>query len=115
VDTKIDVQLKCTSDRAHVHDTFISWQLDRDHYDKLRAKAANPKLLVVLTIPDDFDSTIEHSVNQLVLRNCVYWVKMTGMEPVATASKTVRLPKENLFSPAQLRTIMERLCLEEDL
>jgi hypothetical protein len=106
---KIDVQLKATCrtdvDRAE----FVSWPLDMAHYDGLRAPAHAPHLLVVLLLGTDVDRSIEHTVEQLVLRRCAYWVKMTGMESRDGQSVRVRLPKSNVFSPAGLRAIMERV------
>ncbi|GAB5545420.1 MAG: DUF4365 domain-containing protein [Sandaracinaceae bacterium] len=105
---KVDIQLKATRRQDVERETFISWQLEIDHYDQLRAPSHCPHLLVVLLLPEDVDQSIEHSAEQLVLRRCAYWVTMTGMEPVRDQrSKTVQLPKTQLFSPAALRDILE--------
>ena len=47
-----------------------------------------------------------HSVDQLILRRCAYWLKMTGRPPINGATATVKLPTANVFSPAQLATIL---------
>ena len=108
---KIDVQLKATTQVSVVHDDFISWPLEIDHYDSLRAGASIPHLLVVLVLPDNVDDAIEHTVEHLLIRRCAYWVNMTGMPPVAppASSKTVRLPKSQMFSPESLRDIMAKV------
>jgi hypothetical protein len=103
---KVDVQLKATRQQDVEHDTFVSWQLEADHYEQLRAPAQLPHLLVVLLLPNDIRDSVEHTVDQLVIRRCAYWVKMTGMPAIATASKTVRLPKTQVFSPTQLEKIL---------
>jgi hypothetical protein len=114
---KLDLQLKATSDPSVVHDGFIAWELDVDHYDKLRARASTPKLLVVLVLPPDEGRWVEHSIDALVLRRCAYWEKMTGKPPAAPGQRsiTVRLPLTNVFSPEALRTLMERLSRAEVL
>ncbi len=105
---KVDIQLKATHRKDVEYDEYVSWTLDIDHYDRLRAPAQAPHLLVVLLLPDDVEQSVEHSIEQLVLRRCAYWVTMTGMEPVRSQkSKTVRLPKSQVFSPAALTGILE--------
>ncbi len=106
---KIDVQLKATSQERVEHDDFVSCPLEIDHYDYLRAQTHIPHLLVVLLLPSDINDCVVHSVDELIIRRCAYWVKMTGMPPVTTASTTVRLPKANVFSPENLQRIMTQI------
>lgn len=114
---KLDLQLKATSDPSVVHKGFISCELPVDHYDQLRARASTPKLLVVLVLPPDEDRWVEHSVDELVLRRCAYWEKMTGKPPADAGQRsiTVRVPTANVFSPEGLRGLMERLSRAEVL
>jgi hypothetical protein len=112
---KIDLQVKCTSDQTNVHEEFISWELEVAHYEILRAKTAAPHLLVVLVLPEEEPKWIEHAVDQLLLRRCAYWVRLTGHPPVATKTKTVRLPVANVFSPDALAGMMEKLSKGEDI
>lgn len=108
---KVDIQLKATGQQGVEHDDYISWTLHIDHYNSLRAPARTPHLLVVLLLPDDVEQSVEHTAEQLVLRRCAYWVNMTGMAPAPAKnqSKTVHLPKSQLFSPAALTTILETI------
>lgn len=112
---KVDIQLKATTRQDLEHEGFISWVLDIDHYDALRAPAHVPHLLVVLLLPEDIDDSVEHTAEQLVLRRCAYWVRMTGMEEAEPGqkTKTVRLPKDQLFSPDALTSIMEKISRGE--
>lgn len=108
---KIDVQLKATRQASVEKAKHISWKLDIEHYDSLRLPALQPHLLVVLLLPEDVDTAVEHSVEHLLIRRCAYWVTMTGQEPAKAGAKTktVRLPKAQVFSPAALRAIMENV------
>src|SRR5690606_9414508 len=108
---KIDIQLKATRQQGIEHGEYISWSLEIDHYDSLRASATVPHLLVVLLLPKDVEESIEHTAEQLVLRRCAYWVMMTGMEaaPAGQQTKTVRLPKDQLFSPQALTDLLEKV------
>jgi hypothetical protein len=116
-DPLLHLQLKCTSDAKHaLKHGSISWFLERAHYEKLRARAANPKLLVVLLLPERREEWVTHTVEELVLRRCAYWVKMTGMpETTNDSGVTIRLPAHQVFSPEQLRGLMERLSREEEI
>lgn len=113
---KVDVQLKATTQQDLEHDDFVSWELEIAHYDSLRAPAHVPHLLVVLLLPNDVELGVEHTAEQLVLRRCAYWVRMTGMEPAKPGqkNKTVRLPKSQMFSPAALTAILEKVSQGED-
>ena len=112
---KLDIQLKCTSDPGVIRPDSIVWQMERRHYDLLRAKSSVPHILVVLVLPENEQEWIEHSAEQLMLRRCAWWVKMTGMPQVSTASKTVHLPRKQVFSPDTLRSLMEKISREESL
>jgi hypothetical protein len=112
-DPRIDLQLKCTSDVRHLHEDHVAWQLTRTHYDKLRARSSIPKLLVVLVLPELEAEWLEHSVESLIIRRCAYWLAMAGMPAITTESKVVHLPRANVFSPAQLMSMMERVSRGE--
>jgi Domain of unknown function (DUF4365) len=103
---RVDLQLKCTSRAAVVKTDFISWPFEREHYDKLIASKIVPHLLVVLVLPPNEKDWLEHSVDQLILRRCAYWVKMTGMPAIKNQTSTVRLPRSQVFSPEQLKMIL---------
>lgn len=111
---KVDIQLKATTQQDLVRDDFVSWTLEIAHYDSLRAAASIPHLLVVLVLPENADDGIEHTAEQLVIRRCAYWVKMTGMDEAdRTSTKTVRLPRSNVFSPDALREILGKISRNE--
>lgn len=112
---KIDIQLKATRQQNVEREEYVSWTLDIKHYDSLRAPAIAPHLLVVLLLPDDVEESIEHTAEQLVLRRCAYWVMMTGMDaaPAGQQTRTVRLPKSQLFSPGALTVLMEKVSRRE--
>jgi hypothetical protein len=105
-DPRIDLQLKCTSRATVVKKDCIAWPLKRAHYEKLVASKIIPHLLVVLVLPPREEDWLEHSVDELILRRCAYWVKMTGMPAISTPTTTVRLPRTNHFSPRQLKALL---------
>ena len=112
---KVDVQLKATTQQHLERGEYLSWQLDIEHYDSLRAAATLPHLLVVLLLPEDVEDSVEHTAEQLVVRRCGYWVNMTGMEaaPPEQKTQTVQLPKTQMFSPDALNEILEKVSKGE--
>ena len=106
---KVDIQLKASSRKDLEFYGYIAWQLELDHYDSLRAAAAIPHILVVLLLPQDIGQAVEHTIQQIMIRRCAYWVKMTGMEPATGDSKSVHIPKRNIFAPDSLREILTKV------
>lgn len=103
---KVDLQLKATTQDV-VREAHVTWSLEMAHYDKLRAPARVPHLLVVLVLPEDADDSVSHTIDALIIRKCAYWVNMTGMPEVSgQASKTVLIPREQVFSPEGLLQIL---------
>ncbi len=108
---QIDVQMKCTS-QSVMHDDGVHWKLETDHYEHLRSdKVYNPKILVVLVVPKSFGDWFDHSEERLLLRRSAYWVSLRGMPALPTGqdSKTVVLPKRQVFDVPNLLAILKRV------
>ncbi|HYO58726.1 hypothetical protein [Archangium sp.] len=54
-----------------------------------------------------------HLAEALIIRRCAYWLSMAGLPPITSESKVVHLPRTNVFSPEQLRSMMERVSRGE--
>jgi hypothetical protein len=54
-------------------------------------------------------------VEALLLRRCAYWLSMSGMPAIASESKVVHLPRTHVFSPEQLKAMLERISRGESL
>lgn len=106
---QIDVQMKCTSQDVLKSDG-VHWTLSRDHYDKLRdPNTYNRKILVVLVVPKKFDDWVKVEKDQMLLAGAAYWICLEGEPAVDTDSKTVVLPKSNIFNVDQLLDILQRV------
>lgn len=118
-DPKLDLQLKCTSNpqALRLAENALAHQLTAERYEKLRRRAATPKLLVVLLLPEARDEWITHSGESLILRRCAYYMVMTGKDPLTpdTKSTYVKIPLDQIFSPDAVRLLMERLSRDEVL
>lgn len=111
-DLMLDIQLKATWQQPTESDTHISYNLQGIHrYEQLRKPTVTPhRFLVVLFLPEQDTDWLAHSVDQLVLRRCAYWVSLRNA-PATTNSTAimVHLPKEQHFGPDALRNLAARL------
>lgn len=118
-DPKIDLQLKCTSGQSYFRNggSEIAYQLTAPRYEKLRRRAATPKLLVLLLLPETPEEWITHSAESLIMRRCAYYLVMTGKDPLSPEDKStyVKIPVAQTFSPDAVRALMERLSKGESL
>lgn len=111
-DLSIDVQLKATWQTPTETSTHISYNLQGIHrYDQLRKPTVSPhRFLVVLFLPQANTDWLLHSVDQLVLKRCAYWVSLRNAPATANSTAvTVHLPKAQVFSPDELRNLAARL------
>ena len=107
---RLDVQLKSTSDDC-IRNTHIAFSLSIKNYDELRStNLAIPRILVLILLPDDFSQWTVHSEQELALRKCGYWMSLRG-EPQTgnVASKTVHIPRSQVFDVGGLDAIFNRL------
>ncbi|MCB9567807.1 MAG: DUF4365 domain-containing protein [Myxococcales bacterium] len=104
----IDLQLKASSRENIAHGGHLSVQVERTHYDQMRAeRVSQPHYLVLLWMPKDEDAWLSQSQEELVLRKCAYYVLMTGKPPATADDPTVQVPLSQVFTAQALKSIME--------
>lgn len=112
---KLEMQLKCTHTADRSKDSF-PFALSIKNYDDLRADVVIPRLLVVVCVPEECDDWTQQTEEQLCLHHCAYWLSLAGMpETSNTRSKTVYIPRNQIFSVEFLREAMRRSANEEAL
>lgn len=106
----LDVQSKCT-ERARDLGDRIAFDLEIKNYNDLRdPDVISPRILVVTIVPHDLQEWHLLTENELVLRRCAYWTSIEGeAETDNDYTKTVYLPKTNLFDVAALRHMIRRI------
>ena len=112
---EIKLQLKATEILTLNSNSEYPFVLKKKNYDDLKANTLAPRLLVVLILPPVRANWLSHSINDLIIRNCAYWMNLNGMADIATDSKTVHLPSINIFSPATLNDLMIKVSREQAL
>lgn len=110
MDAGIDVQLKCTGQASVVHRNWISWELKPQEIEKMRrTHRLTPYLFCVLVTKHQIGHWLHPSVEGLLARSHMYYIWGRDLpEPKYEQEKqTVRLPIENVLTPATLLDLME--------
>ena len=106
---KVDLQLKCTSGDAGGGE-YMSYPLKRKNYDDLIVTdLISPRILVLVTVPDDIQDWMLLSAEELVLRHGAYWLNLMGQPPTENETNiTVHVPRTQVFKVESLKALMER-------
>lgn len=109
---QIEVQLKCTAQRELLKPGAMTWTLEADRFRLLtNPKSYIQRFLGVLLVPDDPLAWISQDESRLLAHSCMYWARATdlGTIPDGQGSKTVHLPRSNVFNVEQLLAIMKSI------
>lgn len=109
---QFELQVKCTSQRGVVSQGEVLWRMDARPFHKLTSrKRFIPAYLGVLVVPGDPETWLEQDQEKLLTRSRMYWqtAALLGEIDGDADSKTVRLPRTNLFDVPHLRQIMESM------
>jgi hypothetical protein len=113
-DPRIDLQLKCTSDKRRVKQKHVSCQFETvAKHDVLVRPRSTLFLLVVMVLPPDQDDWIAHSADELIMRRCAFYKIMNNESKATVSAPTVKVPRDNHFSPKALAALMERVSKGE--
>ena len=105
----LDLQLKATINLTASPDGHYRFPLNRRNYELLRMETQTPRLLVVLDLPRKEERWITITTDELVLRRRAYSLSLSGYDATDNRSSvTVRLPMENVFDVASLRSLMDQ-------
>ncbi|MCP2258195.1 protein of unknown function (DUF4365) [Streptoalloteichus tenebrarius] len=109
---EFELQVKCTTQRELLRDDHMVWTLTRDRFLKLvHPKRYNLALLGVLLLPEGPDRMLDLSEEGVRSSGRMYFEyasRLGGIED-GKASKTVRLPRSNLFDVEGLQEIMRNI------
>ncbi len=108
---QFDVQLKST----HIftkNKNDISYALEAEAFNKLISRRSGLIVLVLFCVPELPADRLILSEDCLELRNCCYWFIVSGDLTENTASKTIHIPRNQIFNPENCRNLMEYAKLE---
>jgi hypothetical protein len=106
---QIDIQAKCQMSGRAATDP-ISYSLDLETYDSLRdVLVCNPRILVLVLVPNEIKEWMTQSEHALTLRHCAYWVSLKGLpDSTNSSTQTVYIPRKNVFDPQILQAMMNK-------
>jgi hypothetical protein len=115
---KIDYQLKA-SKRWRFDGAEVVYDLEAKTYNDLVERGVRekgtPLILILLCLPEEAGQWLEQSEDRLVMRKCCYWDWLTGTPTLNTRTVTIRIPRQQLFTPDALTDLFDRLERGDDL
>ena len=107
----IGAQLKATTQIELLpSDSDFLFPLPLKNYNDLRVTAQVPVILIVALLPKRPAEWMAMTQEQMVLRRCLYWRSLAGEPDTAnTTSVSVRIPINQVFDPATLVAMMNRV------
>lgn len=109
--SSFEVQLKSTSSIRLERGQSFSYPLKKKNYDDLRRPSTAKPFLFLLILPEEEEHWLAHSVDELVIRKCMYWLDLKGLpDNDNVSSVTVHFPQENVVSPEMLRSTIMRIA-----
>lgn len=109
---QFELQVKCTSQSEIVRAQKIAWRMEAGPFQRLvNSKRYFPAYLGVLIVPEDPEEWLDQDETQLMTQSRMYWQQASHLGTLGdnAASKTVYLPRSNLFDVPQLRGIMKTI------
>jgi hypothetical protein len=106
---QFELQLKCTTQHRYLAADYLAWPMKAKPFAKLtRQDRFIPAYLGVLLVPDNIDTWLDQDDQRLLTRSRLYYERATnlGELPEGQDSRTVHLPRSNLFDVAGLEAIM---------
>jgi len=106
----LEIQIKSTT-QPYIRDNELIFDLDVAAFNELAnpTRGANA-ILVVYCMPSADSDWLAVSREQIVLRNCGYWVCLRGLEASGNqATKRVSIPLSQVFDADALGEMMEKV------
>jgi hypothetical protein len=117
-EVSLHVQLKATIGFSSETETHYSYFFKgTDQYNDLTKKTVSvPRILVVLHLHEEDLHWLNVKPEQLILKNCAYWVSLRGgAASTNKTGETVYIPKTQLLTPDALKEIFSALSKRQEL
>lgn len=111
---RFDVQIKSTSQNVKGKES-IKFRLSAKNYEELSYdNPFVPQILIVVLVPENANDWLSQTEESLCMKHCGYWLSLRGQPPIANQTTiTVEIPRQNIFNPESLKTIMEQFAAGE--
>lgn len=105
----LSVQMKSTATVLRKQDDNFHYDLKAKNYNDLRRNSRNPQYLFVLMLPKKPEEWLSHSVDELIIRKCMYWSDPATWQDVNNSSTvSVNIPKTNMLTPDALLELIKK-------
>jgi len=111
----VQVQLKTTSKKPTKD--FLTEVLPIKNYEELiYSNYQVPRILVVIVVPQKREEWVRLDEEELVMKHCGYWASFRGYPEIEnTTSRSVQIPRNQLFNVEAVGEIMDKIARREDL
>lgn len=109
---QFELQVKCTTQAHLLGDEYMTWRMEEKPFRKLtNRKRYLPAYLGVLVVPKRPELWLAQDEERLIAESRMYWQRATDLvEDVGNGkTKTVKLPRKNIFDATQLLEIMREI------
>ena len=106
----IKVQLKSTSSKMFYREErkTITYKAKAKCYNDLIENRIVPLYLFLLILPENEEESVNFSVEQLIIKRCMYWVKLQkSKERAEKPFVDIIIEKSNVVSPEALLNILK--------
>jgi hypothetical protein len=111
---RMGVQLKSTSFEYKETNDFLFYPLKKKNYDDLRRSSSIKSFLFILILPEKETDWINQSIDQLVIKKCMYWFDLNNLpNSDNNTSVSVHIPKSQYVSPDVLEDILIKIAEEK--
>lgn len=104
---QLHVQLKATYSCVIDENDEIAYDIDAAQYNKYIEYdlPGSPMLIVLLLLPprEDFEEWLKLDANGLVMKKCLYWMRLPNEHTENRSSKRIRFSALNILSPENLK------------
>jgi Domain of unknown function (DUF4365) len=106
----LDFQLKATTNWKYIS-TDVVYSMRVEAYNKLVDRNSHnravPQILILFCLPTDSIEWLYHNEDQLLLRKCCYWKRLTGVLSGNSAQIAVRIPRLQQLNVHSLLKLLE--------
>lgn len=113
---RVELQVKCTGE-GRFQKMELGYQLPLKNYDDLRHNDYQvPRILIVALVPTSGTPLdwMKQTHAQLTIKHSPYWLSLRGLPDYVGVAKdpkvSVRLLKRQVFDPASLTAMMDRIA-----
>ena len=112
-DIDANFQLKSVYSKSNYYfdrEGNLVYKLKVKNYNDLVKLTITPRYLAVLLLPENEDDWVDVSLNELTLRQRMYYISLKGRAPSTNDSTvTITIPKENILDCASFLKLFEDL------